>query len=648
MIGSRRLLALATLFGMAILGSVLAAGAVWGAEGDVSRISLGFDGSEGDEDSLLWGGSLSDDGRYVAFVSSASNIVPDDTNGHPDVFVHDRQTGDTIRVSVSSSGDQGNGNSSFFEASLPRISADGRHVVFISQATNLVPGDNNGSLDVFVHDLDTAETSRASFDSSGIEANGSSLSASTSGDGRYVAFTSSATNLVPGDTNAVSDAFVHDRLTGDTARVSVAGNGDEANQESSLAAISANGRHVAFASEADNLVPGDGNGQADVFVRDRQTGATTRLSVSSNGTEANGVSGLPSVSANGRYVLFSSSATNLVPGDGNGAMDAFYHDRQTGETTRVSVTSNGAEGDADSMGTDLSADGRHVVFDTAATNLVPDDTNASYDVMVHDRQTGETTRVSVAEDGTEGDADSQFPAISGDGRYVSFGSDATNLVPGDGNGWTDVYIHQYLADPPSPTTTTSSTTSTTMPASSGDYFVDDDGNIFETAIDWLYEQGITTGCNPPVNDRFCPDDHVSRGEMAAFLARAFGYGDDGGGGHFVDTVGHVFETAADRLYVAGVTVGCNPPVNDRFCPDDFVTRGQMAAFLVRAFGYTDDGGGDRFVDDDGSVFELAIDRLGTAGVTLGCNPPVNDRYCPEDFVTRGQMAAFLKRGLQGP
>jgi len=648
MTGNRRLLALATVFGMALLVSMLATGAVWGAEGDVTRISLGYDGSEGDEDSLLWGGSLSGDGRYVAFVSAASNMVPDDTNGHPDVFAHDRQTGDTTRVSVSSSGAEGNGNSSYFEASLPRISADGRYVVFISQATNLVTGDNNGALDAFVHDLDTTETTRVSVDSSGIEANGSSLAASISGDGRYVAFISSATNLVPGDTNAVSDAFVHDRQTGVTARVSVAGNGDEANQETSIAAISANGRHVAFTSEANNLVPGDGNGQSDVFVRDRQTGATTRLSVSSNGTEANGVSILPSISANGRYVLFSSSAANLVPGDSNGALDAFLHDRQAGETTRVSVASNGDQGDADSMGTDLSADGRYVVFDTAATTLVPDDTNAAYDVMVHDRQGGITTRVSVAEDGTEGNADSQFPAISGDGRYVGFGSDATNLVPGDGNGWTDVYIHQYLADPPSPTTTTTSTTSTTIPASSSDYFVDDDASVFENAIDWLYEQGITTGCNPPVNDRFCPDDHVSRGEMAAFLARAFGYGDDGGGGHFVDTVGHVFETAADRLYVAGVTVGCNPPVNDRYCPDDSVTRGQMAAFLVRAFGYTDDGGGDLFVDDDGSVFELAIDRLGTAGVTQGCNPPVNDRYCPEEVVTRGQMAAFLKRGLQGP
>jgi hypothetical protein len=135
--------------------------------------------------------------------------------------------------------------------------------------------------------------------------------------------------------------------------------------------------------------------------------------------------------------------------------------------------------------------------------------------------------------------------------------------------------------------------------------------------------------------------------MAAFLVRALGYTDDGGGDLFLDDDGSVFEKAIDRLATAGVTVGCNPPDNNRFCPDDHVTRGQMAAFLVRAFGYTDSGGGDLFLDDDGSIFERAIDRLATAGVTVGCNPPDNNRFCPTDNVTRGQMAAFLRRAF-GP
>jgi hypothetical protein len=170
-------------------------------------------------------------------------------------------------------------------------------------------------------------------------------------------------------------------------------------------------------------------------------------------------------------------------------------------------------------------------------------------------------------------------------------------------------------------------------------------HTFYTDIQWLAGEGITRGCNPPDNTLFCPDDFVTRGQMAAFLVRGLGYADDGGGDRFTDDDGSVFEGDIDRLATAGVTKGCNPPDNTEFCPDDFVTRGQMAAFLVRAFGYSDDGGGDRFTDDDGSVFEGDIDRLATAGVARGCNPPDNTEFCPGDFVTRGQMAAFLARAF---
>jgi hypothetical protein len=177
------------------------------------------------------------------------------------------------------------------------------------------------------------------------------------------------------------------------------------------------------------------------------------------------------------------------------------------------------------------------------------------------------------------------------------------------------------------------------------WFSDDDTNVFEIDIEWMADQGITRGCNPPTNDLFCPDSTVTRGQMAAFLVRALDLTDDGGGDLFTDDDESIFEGDIDRMATAGITKGCNPPDNDRFCPDSKVTRGQMAAFLVRALGYTDDGGGDLFTDDDGSVFEGDIDRLGTAGVTRGCNPPTNDRYCPDSAVTRGQMAAFLHRAL---
>ncbi|MEA2002694.1 MAG: FG-GAP-like repeat-containing protein, partial [Actinomycetota bacterium] len=174
-------------------------------------------------------------------------------------------------------------------------------------------------------------------------------------------------------------------------------------------------------------------------------------------------------------------------------------------------------------------------------------------------------------------------------------------------------------------------------------FVDDDSSIFEADIEWLAAEGITSGCNPPGNDRFCPDDNVTRGQMAAFLVRALDL-TDGGTVDFVDDDSSIFESDIEKLAAAGITHGCNPPGNDRFCPEDNVTRGQMAAFLVRALDLTDRGTVD-FIDDDNSIFESQIEKLAAAGITQGCNPPANDRFCPEDNVTRGQMAAFLRRAI---
>ncbi len=170
-----------------------------------------------------------------------------------------------------------------------------------------------------------------------------------------------------------------------------------------------------------------------------------------------------------------------------------------------------------------------------------------------------------------------------------------------------------------------------------------DSNLFIDDVTWLAEHGITKGCNPPENTLFCPDEPVTRGQMAAFLVRARGYVDDGGGDLFVDDGGSVFEADIDKLGTAGVTRGCNPPVNDRFCPDEVVTRDQMAAFLARAYNLSAGGSSDLFVDDDGSVFEADIDKLGATGVSRGCNPPVNDMFCPNEPVTRQQMAAFIHR-----
>jgi hypothetical protein len=171
-------------------------------------------------------------------------------------------------------------------------------------------------------------------------------------------------------------------------------------------------------------------------------------------------------------------------------------------------------------------------------------------------------------------------------------------------------------------------------------------HTFFADVEWLAEQAITRGCNPPDNDLFCPDDVVTRGQMAAFMHRAL---DEvlvpGTSAGFIDTVGSIFEADVEWLGVTGITRGCNPPTNDLYCPDDVVTRGQMAAFLVRALGYTEGAGSNAFVDDDASIFQADIERLAEAGVTRGCNPPTNDLFCPGDPVTRSQMAAFLHRAL---
>lgn len=390
--------------------------------------------------------SISGDGRFGVFTSDASNLLPGDTNGVSDVFVRDFERGATIRVSVSSSGDQGNGSSR-----QPDVSADGRYVVFTSDASNLVRGDANGVADVFRHDRRTGSTVRLSVSSLGTEANGGSHTPSISADGQIVAFRSLASDLVDGDTNGAADIFVRDVAAEATTRVSVSTLGAQADGASERPFISADGRAVAFGSEASNLVLGDTNGVADVFVRDLAAGTTLRGSVSSSGEPGSAASVLPSLSADGRLLAFVSQASNLVPGDSTtcraadggarSCLDAFVHDLRTGVTSRVSLSSSGEEANGDTFSASVSADGRFVAFSSEASNLVPGDTNRRRDVFVHDRETGTTRQVSVSSDGVQGNGDSGGPSISDDGRRVVFQSLATNLVRGDTNRRRDVFVH---------------------------------------------------------------------------------------------------------------------------------------------------------------------------------------------------------------
>jgi Ca2+-binding RTX toxin-like protein len=346
------------------------------------------------------------------------------------------------RVSVDSAGNQANDSSV-----NPSISADGRFVAFESNASNLVPGDTNNTSDIFVRDLSTNTTTRVSVDSAGNQANKVSSQPSISANGRFVAFYSDASNLVPGDTNNLADIFVRDLLTNTTTRVSVDSAGNQGNLVSSDPSISANGRFVAFQSQGSNLVPEDTNNTNDIFVRDLLTNTTTRVSVDSAGNQANSDSYYPSISADGRFVAFESYSSNLVPGDPNYRYEIFVRDLSTNTTTRVSVDSAGNLGNGYSYTPSISADGRFVAFYSDATNLVPaDDTNNSQDIFVRDLSTNTTTRVSVDSAGNLGNGDSYSASISADGRFVAFYSDASNLAPGDTNNAPDIFMRDLLTN----------------------------------------------------------------------------------------------------------------------------------------------------------------------------------------------------------
>jgi Tol biopolymer transport system component len=353
----------------------------------------------------------------------------------------------TSRASVSSTGaqaDTGGGE--------PALSGSGRYVAFSSSADNLVAGDTNGPLitDVFVRDRLTGVTQRVSVGSGGEQATATSLGPALSSSGRYVAFTSAA-RRVPADTDAFFDAYVRDLATGDVRRLSSARSGGAPNGASFGVAISADGRRVAFDSYASNLVAGDTNGVPDVFVRDRWTGVTSRVSVGAGGAQGNGDSGgisTPAISGDGRYVAFTSLASNLVAGDTNGVTDVFTRDLRTGVTRRMSLTPTGRAANGGSESVAISSDGRIVAFASYASNLVAGDTNGVRDVFVRDRWTGVTRLVSVASDGIRANGSSAEPAVSGDGLRIGFSSDATNLVPNDTNDATDVFVRDPASEGP--------------------------------------------------------------------------------------------------------------------------------------------------------------------------------------------------------
>jgi Tol biopolymer transport system component len=407
-----------------------------------TRVSVGPGGQQANGPSTA--PAFSSDGRFVVFSTTASNLVPNDTNGCADVVLYDRLTRSLELISVSSAGVQGDGSSG-----NPTVSADGRYVLFESEADNLVPSDTNGTGDVFLRDRLSGTTERVSLGSGNIEANGRSgttdhAARSMSDDGRVVCFWSEGDNLVPNDTNGFADVFVHDRLTGATSLISVAPDGSPGNSFSYAISISGDAHYAAFQSLASNLVSQDNNGAEDVFIRDLAMGTTILASRTPSGDSGDGTSWIPTLSHDGRYVAFASRADNLVANDHNANWDIFVYDQQTSVMTPVSVTSTGDTANGQSYVPSISSDGRFVAFESSATNLVTNDANAVNDIFVRDLVALTTVRMSVDSAGNQSNGASAHASISGDGLRVTFSSDATNLVDGDTNASTDVFIHDPI------------------------------------------------------------------------------------------------------------------------------------------------------------------------------------------------------------
>jgi Tol biopolymer transport system component len=381
--------------------------------------------------------AISADGRFVAFVSESSNFVTGDSNGTADVFVRDRTSGTTTRVSVSSTGGQSNGTSLY-----PSISGDGRFVAFMSGASNLVAMDMGQSAQIFVHDRTTGETTLVSMSASGVLGDGYCSAPSISADGRYVAYGSTSSTLIDGEEGGGWQVFIHDRTTKTVKCVSQSLSGQPGDGASLRGAVSSDGRFVTFSSLASDLVTGDTNGVEDVFIRDMVAGVTTRVSVDSAGAQGNGGSMYPSVSASGRYVAFESTATNLISGDTNGKLDVFMHDRDTGATTRVGEDSPDLGEDPDFAGPSISGDGRYVAF-TSFRSPVAGEVYRDMDAFVYDRDTGK--RVCVSAYSMECPSGSDNPRISSDGRFVAFNS-IDDLVEGSSNSWDDVFVNEVSFD----------------------------------------------------------------------------------------------------------------------------------------------------------------------------------------------------------
>jgi hypothetical protein len=415
----------------------------------VSEATTGVSGNDHSDTFSAGGRAISADGRYVVYDSRASDLVAGDTNGVTDIFLYDSLNDTTTLISKDTSG-----GGAAYSSSNPSISADGRYVVYHSNANDLVTGDANGTLsDIFLYDTVNDTTTLISRDTSGGGADSYSYNATISGDGRYVVYYSYATDLVAGDTNGKYDIFLYDTVNDTTTLVSKDTSGGSADNGSYNPTVSVDGRYVVYESDASDLVAGDANGAIrDILLYDRVNDTTTLVSKDASGGSANSSSFTPSISADGRYVVYYSFANNLVAGDTNATGDIFLYDTVNDTTTLISKDTSGGGTDGSSSNPSISGDGRYVVYSSSATDLVGVDANGTtQDIFVYDIQAGTTELVTVDTGGGGTDDRSRYPSISGDGSVIFFRSTASDLVSNDTNGARDVFLADNpLFAPPGP------------------------------------------------------------------------------------------------------------------------------------------------------------------------------------------------------
>ena len=501
------------------------------ALGTTVRASTDSGGSEGNGESFY--AAISDDGRYVSFQSAATNLVAGDTNGKSDIFRMDLQTGALARVSTDSSGVQANNRSQQSD-----ISSDGRYVAFVSYASNLAAGASNGQGNIFRKDLTTGVTVLVSANDQGTAGNDESAAVPTiSGDGRYVAFDSLANNLVSGDSSDSVDVFRKDLDTGAIVLVNSNASGIKADRDADTSAMSSDGRYVAFRSSATNLVAGGFNTQVHIFRKDLSDGSILLVSTDSSGNLGNGDSIFPAISADGRYVAFQTHSTNLFAGDGLNSEDIVRKDLQTGEIVLVNADSGGIQGDSSADRPAMSGDGNFVSFYSEATNLAPNDRNGQSDVFRKNLTTGAVAIVSSRNANVPSFSAAALssslaaPSVSDNGRYVVFYSRADNLIPGTTIAYDKVFLRDLQTDTTVLVSTSASGVSATTDARSaiisgnGQYvvFSSDADNLIDGdepgSID-VFRKNLFTGAIEIVNVTF-------GGIRANYLIESFAVSDDG-------------------------------------------------------------------------------------------------------------------------